>query len=519
MKDLAFIYSGGMALSLVLAAVWSFFEKRYALQKAKAEGGDLLRNAQERAEALLEKAESASKAFREDRLRRYEAEREKAQKDVQRLEAETDKRSHQLKLKKKEGEKIVQKMKGEISRLKSERREIAQKIGERRASMDRFRRDLAAKLEERFSFDREKLKRDIRSQMEESWRSELTARMEKQEEEYRKSLQKNAQFYLLSALSRFDRPYCPERGIPPVSFRAQKQMEKVTGACLSQIEEECGVDIVAHREDLHVFVYGIDPVRRELGRLTLKKLCKQRHINQRTVKETARRAKRELFEKIKRDGRNICRKLNLRNVSPEVQNMMGALRYRYSFAQNQHFHCEEVGWLCGILSSELGLFLERGRRAGMLHDIGKAMDHSIDGSHAVIGAEFIARRGEAEPVVHAVRAHHHDEAPSTPLAFLVIAADAISGARPGARRFTEDSYSKKMATLERIIASFDNIKDAYIMSAGREMRVIVDNTRVDDQGALDLSRRIAGKIEKECSYPGLIKVTVVRQSETFALAH
>ena len=519
MKDLAFICGGGLALSLILALFWNWFEKRLALQKAGAEGDDLIRKAQERAEALLEKAAGAAKAFREEKLHRFEAEREEAKKNVQKLQAETDKKSHQLKLKKKEIEAVVRKRRGEISRLRGEKQAAAKKAEEALKSAENLRRSLAERLEKAFAIKSEELKSGLRRELEEGWRRRLAARAEKSAEDLQENLQKTARFYLLSALSRFERPYCPERGIPPVNFRSKKQMEKAAGAHLGLIEEVCGVDIVARREELQASVFGIDPVRRELGRLTLRRLSKQRHVNKRTVRETVRRVKRDLFARIKQDGRHICRRLNLRGLAPEVQNMMGALRHRYSFAQNQHFHCEETGWLCGLLSAELGLSIERGRRAGMLHDIGKAMDHSIEGGHAVIGADFIARRGESEPVAHAVRAHHHDEPPSSPLAFLVIAADAISGSRPGARRFTEDSYSRKMATLERIIESFDNIRDAYIMSAGREMRVIVDNKKTDDQGALSLSRQIAGKIERECSYPGLIKVTVVRHSEALAIAH
>jgi ribonuclease Y len=191
--------------------------------------------------------------------------------------------------------------------------------------------------------------------------------------------------------------------------------------------------------------------------------------------------------------------------------MMGALRYRYSFAQNQHFHCQEVGWLCGLLGVELGVSLLPARRAGMLHDIGKAMDHSKEGGHAVIGADFIEKHGEQASVVHAVKAHHYDVTPDQPLDFLVIAADALSGARPGARRSTVDSYNQKVLTLEKIGNSFKGVKETYIMSAGREVRVIVNSQKIDDEKALELSKKIAGKIEEECSYPGLIKVTVVRQ--------
>ena len=297
-------------------------------------------------------------------------------------------------------------------------------------------------------------------------------------------------------------------------------MKRVLGhqqVYLNEMEKECGVDIVISQEDLQASVFGIDPVRRELGRISLKRLSKRNKVDKTILQKIVKQSKKDLFIKIREDGQKICKKLRLKHVHPEVQNMMGALRYRYSFAQNQYFHCEEVGWLCGLLNAELNLPVKPAQRSGMFHDIGKAMDHFIEGNHAVIGAEFLSKYNEKEDILHAVRAHHHDEPPSTILAFLVIVADAISGSRPGARRFTEDSYNQKMLNLERIIESFPDIEDAYIMSAGREMRVIVNNKKVNDREALNLSQKIARKVEKECSYPGLIKVTVVRHSEKVAV--
>ena len=224
-------------------------------------------------------------------------------------------------------------------------------------------------------------------------------------------------------------------------------------------------------------------------------------------------AKRDLFQKISRDGKRVCDSLKLKNVSPEVRNMMGALRYRYSFAQNQHFHCEEVGWLCGLLKVEFNEEIVKGRTAGLFHDIGKALDHAKSGGHAVIGADFIQKYGAEEDVVHAVRAHHNDVPPQESLDFFVIAADAVSGSRPGARRSTVDSYDQKLLSLEKICKSFDGVQDIHIMNAGREVRVIVNDKLVSDLKALHLSKKIAQRIEEECSYPGWIKVPVVRKME------
>ena len=245
---------------------------------------------------------------------------------------------------------------------------------------------------------------------------------------------------------------------------------------------------------------------------------REKRIDEQKIKKTLEKSKRDMFQKIRMDGNRICKELGLKNVHPEIRNMMGSLRYRYSFSQNQHFHCAEVGWLCGLLSNELGLNIHKGRRAGMLHDIGKSMDHSIDGGHAVIGAEFISKHDEEKDIVHAVRAHHFDEQPSTDLAYLVIAADAISGARPGARRSTVESYTQKMEDLIRIGNSFKEVMSTYIVSAGREVRLVVDSKKVDDTNALNLSKKVADKIEEECTYPGQIRVTVIRQTQAIEYA-
>ena len=243
----------------------------------------------------------------------------------------------------------------------------------------------------------------------------------------------------------------------------------------------------------------------------------QKNLSSSSIRQINENTKQGLLKQIKKDGKRLFKDLKLKDVHPQIIHMMGALRYRYSFAQNQYFHCSEVGFLCGLLATELNLPLEEARRIGVLHDIGKAMDHSIDGGHAVIGANFIEEHGESKDVVHAVRAHHYDEEPQTDLAFLVIAADALSGARPGARRST-DSHMQKMGQLLEIGNSFEQVEDTFIMGAGREVRVWVDSQKVSDRDILNLSKQITQKIEEECNYPGLIKVTVVRQTEAINYA-
>jgi len=318
------------------------------------------------------------------------------------------------------------------------------------------------------------------------------------------------------ALDRFARPYCSERGIAPVYFPENYNRSLLVDANknnLVKIQELTGCDIIVEPENEMIGVAGFDPVRRELTRRVLERLLKEKKpVALEFIERTYTNQKNELFKQIKHDGDSIAKELKLENMHPEIKQMMGSLRFRYSFTQNQFFHCGEVGWLCGLLSGELGLDVKTGKRSGMLHDIGKSMDHAVDGGHGVIGANFIAKRGENPDVVHNVRAHHYDETPNTAHAFLVIAADAMSGGRPGARRSTLETYAQKVTELQEIARSFDGVTDCYVLSGGRECRVYVNNKKISDRDALALSLKIAAQIEKECNYPGQIKVVVVRET-------
>lgn len=319
------------------------------------------------------------------------------------------------------------------------------------------------------------------------------------------------------ALGRFARPYSAERGIAPVYFENPEQRKifgDPKGDVIKTLEEITGCEIFIQDDMEMIGVAGFDPVRRELTRRTLERCLKEKKpLTPETIKRLAENQKKEILNQIKRDGDNLAKELKLEQLHPEIRQMMGSLRFRYSFTQNQYFHCGEVGWLAGLLAAELkSVNIKKARRSGMLHDLGKAMDHELEGGHAVIGADFIQARNEGPEVVHAVKAHHYDEQPSTDMAFLVIAADAISGARPGARRSTIESYNQKVTDLENIAMSFDGVTDCFVLSGGRECRVMVNSRKVSDPQALELSQKIAAKIEAECSYPGHIKVVVVRET-------
>ncbi len=371
-------------------------------------------------------------------------------------------------------------------------------------------------LSQKLNLTIDEVKKNLIEKLEQETHQRMQKHIENFDEETKEHAEQKAKRILDIALDRFARPYSAERGIGAVNFpdqNARRLLCDPKGENVKTIQDVCGCDIIIEPEMEMVGVAGFDPVRRELTRRVLEKILKEkRNINPDFIRRTAENQKKELFRQIKNDGDAIAKELKMQDMHPEIRQMMGSLRYRYSFTQNQYFHCGEVGWLAGLLASELKLNIKQARRSGLLHDIGKSMDHAMDGGHAVIGADFIQSRGESPEVVHSVRAHHFDEQPSSDHAFLVIAADAISGARPGARRSTIESYNQKVSELQDIARSFEGVTDCYVLSGGRECRVMVNGRKVDDTQAMSLSRKIAAKIEEECNYPGQIKVVLVRET-------
>ncbi len=376
--------------------------------------------------------------------------------------------------------------------------------------------ELVQKLTERLGTSAEEFKTQLKNQMEEESRRRAARMIQETEADTKEHAESEAKRILSLVIDRFARPYCAERGIGAVNFpdaHIRKLFCDPAGNNIKAVQDACGCDIIVEEGMDMVGVAGFDPVRRELTRRTLERIFKEKkNINPDFIRKIAENQKKELFKNIKHDGDSLAKELKLEGLNAEIRQMMGSLRYRYSFTQNQYFHCGEVGWLAGLMAAELGIDIKKARRVGMLHDIGKSMDHTVEGGHAVIGADFIAARGEAADVVHAVKAHHFDEQPSTDHAFLVIAADAVSGARPGARRSTIESYNQKVSELQDIARSFPGVTDCFVLSGGRECRVMVNGKKVDDTQAMDLSRKIAARIEEECNYPGSIKVVVVRET-------
>ena len=284
------------------------------------------------------------------------------------------------------------------------------------------------------------------------------------------------------------------------------------GRNIRALETATGCDLIIDDTPEAITLSSFDQTRREVARMALERLIADGRIHPARIEETVDKCRRELEIQMKREGDKAVMELGIHSLHPDLVKLIGRLKYRTSFGQNVLSHSLEVAWLAGLMAGELGVNVQLARRAGLLHDIGKALDHEIEGSHVQIGVDICKKYRENPQVIHAIEAHHGDVEPKTTLAFIIMAADAISAARPGARRENMESYIKRLETLEALCNGFEGVESSYAVQAGREVRILVQPDKVSDDQVILLARNVAKKIENELDYPGQIKVSVIRES-------
>ncbi len=358
-------------------------------------------------------------------------------------------------------------------------------------------------------------KEQLIEKVESQVKHELAQRLDELEAQFKEESETKARNILSLAIQRCAADHVAEATISSVALPNEEMKGRIIGRegrNIQKIETLTGVELIIDDTPEAITISGFDPVRREVARLALEKLISDGRIHPARIEEMVEKAQREVDTSVKQAGDRATFEVGIHGIHPELVRLLGRLRYRTSYGQNVLKHSIEVAFLAGMMAEELGVDANTAKRAGLLHDIGKAFPHDVEGSHVEIGVNALKKYKESKEVIHAVEAHHNDVEPRTIVAILVQAADAISAARPGARREDMENYIKRLQKLEEIAAGFDGVDKAFAIQAGREVRVMVKPEQVNDEGMKLIAREMAAKIQAEMKYPGQIKVHLIRES-------
>src|SRR5437016_7495640 len=400
-------------------------------------------------------------------------------------------------------------------------RKLERALEERQGEIGRLIDSVREKLEQTAGMTRDEAKRTLMEQMLDEASHDAARHIRHIEGEAREEADRRAKKIVSIAIERLAGEFVAERTVSVVPLPSDDMKGRIIGRegrNIRAIEAATGVDLIIDDTPEVVVISCHNPIRRELARLTLERLVSDGRIHPGRIEEVVRKAEEELDNAIREAGQRAVLEVGVHGIHPELVKLVGMLKYRYSYAQNVLMHSIEAAFIAGAMAAELGLNEKQARRAALLHDIGKALTHEVEGSHAIIGGEIARKYGESAKIVNAIAAHHEEVRAETILAPLVDAADALSGARPGARREVLESYVKRLEDLETIAKSFKGVEKCFAVQAGREMRVIVEPSQVSDEDSMVLAREVAKKIETDMTYPGQIRVTVIRETRATELA-
>ena len=483
----------------------------FALNKSRENGGknkadDLVRRAKNEASEIVlkaknEAAETLDKAQREETQRRKELKKT----EDRLIERETllDKKLDQLDKKSDN----LRKQEDELEDIKNEVREIRTKAQE--------------KLEKIAGLSKAEARDKLIQMVERETKHDLAELVIKEQKALSDQADETAESILLTAMERMSSEVTADRTVTSLKLPDDDMKGRIIGKegrNIQALQHATGVDVLIDDTPGMVVLSSFDPIRRQVARYALERLMKDGRINPSSIEEAVAKAEREIEKEVIRAGADPAREVGVVGIPKELLHLLGELKFRTSYGQNVLLHSIEMAHIAGMIAQEIGADVNVTKTATLLHDIGKAVTHKIEGKHAEIGAELAKKFGMSEPVVHAISAHHEDIEPTTPEAIIVKIVDAISAARPGARNISAENFAERMRALENVALSFPGIDKAYAISAGREIRVIVEPKQIDDLAALKIARDIADKIEATMQYPGVIKVNVIRETRAIEYA-
>ena len=491
--------AAGVAAGLALYVVGRRVERRVAeaaARAAAAESGRLLAEARQQLSlAAKEELLRAREAFEEEAGRRR-ADNERRERAIDQRAATVDERERAL-----EGR--------------------GRSLDERDRAVAGVEREARARLERIAGLTAQEAKQELLQRLEDEARAEAAALVRDLKEQARKDADKEAKKILALAIQRLAAESTAETTVSAVALPSDEMKGRIIGRegrNIRAFEAATGVDVIIDDTPDTVVVSCFEPVRREVGRLALERLIADGRIHPGRIEEVVDKARAEVETSILEAGEQAVYETGIKGMHPELVKLVGRMRYRTSYGQNILEHSKEVAWLAGIIAAELKLDVQLAKRGALLHDIGKVLTHEHDGTHVQLGVEVATKYGEHPTVVNCIAAHHDDVDHESPISVIVQAADAVSGSRPGARREAFETYVKRLTELERLASEFGGVEKVFAIQAGREVRVVVTPSAIDDAHASELSERIARKIERDLQYPGQIKVVVIRETRAVDFA-
>ena len=516
----------GVAVLLFVLALIAGVAVGFVLRKKFVEGNQADIEGQGR--LIVENAIQEAEQIKKERLLQVKEEIYQSKKEAEEEIKESHKglKDEQLRLDRK-----LDKVHDELNDLKKKESGLQareQKINGREQTVVEREKELSSlidqqryELENISGITREQAKERLMNSIESEARMDAAKRLSRIENEMKLEADRKGKNILALAIARYAGDYVADKTVSMVPLPSDEMKGRIIGRegrNIRAIEAATGIDIIIDDTPEAVILSGFNPIRREVARQSLIQLISDGRIHPARIEEVVAKVTDELDVEIKEVGEQATFDVNAHGMHVELVNLIGRLKYRTSYGQNILQHSLEVAFLCGVMAAELGLDVKKAKRAGLLHDIGKAVDHEVEGSHAMIGRDLVKKYGEADDIVYAVGAHHEDLPPKSVLDVLVQSADALSGARPGARKEMLQSYVKRLEDLEQIANSFEGVDKSYAVQAGRDLRIIVDSQKVHDDEAMLLSRDIAKSIEEQLTYPGQIRVTVIRETRAVEYA-
>lgn len=498
----------------------------YILRKELAEHN--IAKAQKHSEQLIADAKSEAEAERKraileakDILYQARTEFESSTKERRTELAQLEKRLNQKEENLERKERLLDKRETELNKSTQKIEEHKQNLQKDQELCTSLIKQQQQILERISSMTAEKAKQILISQMENEARHEASKTVRRIYEEAKQNADKKAKDIIMTSIQRCAADHIAETTVSVVDLPNDDMKGRIIGRegrNIRTFESAAGIDLIIDDTPGAVILSGFDPIKREIARISLERLIADGRIHPTRIEEIVAKVYSEMEDIIYEEGERATFDTGIHGLHPEAIKLLGRLKYRTSYTQNVLLHSKEVAYIAGVMAAELGANIQIAKRAGLLHDIGKAVNHEMEGAHALIGAELARKYNETKRIVHAIEAHHHDVEPTTLEAAIISAADALSAARPGARREILESYVKRLEKLEEISNSFYGVETSYAIQAGREIRVIVNYEKISDDEAVVLASDIAKRIEKEVEYPGQIKVTVIRETRSFTYA-